>query len=610
MSQSRPNILCIVSEDCPPWLGAYGDRVAQTPNLDQLAREGVAWRVANSTSPVCAPSRFTLLTGRHAEAVPPAQHMASFGPFPRGIPTYPELFRDAGYYCTNNSKTHYNTDIDPKALWDETSETAHWRNRPAEAPFLAVFNPMLTHESCVFSPQQGTTDARDVHVPAYLPDTQGMRESLVRYYNQIARMDAFMGERLAELEADGVAGNTIVFYYSDHASPLPRSKRFCYDEGLGVPLIVRVPARWHHLLPAAPGTMIEDQPVSLVDLMPTQLLAAGITAPDGLHGKPFLGTAVQPRRYAFGARDRMDERYDFTRTVRSARYRYIRNYTPHRIWGQHYAFAWEGLHYQDYEAACLAGTLDPVQARFWQPKPAEELYDMAADPEAISNLADDPACADVLDEHRTALDRHMLTTRDCGFIPEGSPLERWERHQDDSAYPIAEIMALASHAIDRKSGNEPLFRTTLSDSNPVKRYWAAQGLLMLASGGVAIADLAPQLAAETEKTVWIALAEAAGHAGNPDRHAQALVDFILGSDQPRLRLQAVNALTAFEHDRAISLQAVEQLVSDDDEYVRGAAGYLALKLKGAYTPHSKIFRFDLFKPSGHSGLPGQTFPRI
>lgn len=611
MSQSRPNILCIVSEDCPPWIGAYGDRVARTPNLDRLAEEGVAWRIANCTSPVCAPSRFALLTGRHAEAVPPAQHMASFGVFPADLATYPQTLRAAGYYCSNNSKTHYNSDVDPNTVWDETSETAHWRKRPADAPFLAVFNTMLTHESCTFAPKPGPTEAADVRVPAYLPDTAAMRESLVRYYNQIAAMDAFMGERLAELDADGVADDTIVFYYSDHASPLPRSKRFCYDEGLGIPMVVRVPERWRHLLPVDPGTMIEDRPVSLVDLFPTFLAAAGVAPPDGLHGTAFLGANAAPRRFVFGARDRMDERYDFTRTVRSARYRYIRNYAPHRIWGQHYAFAWEGAHYQDYEAAHLAGTLTPAQERFWQPKPAEEFYDLEADPDAINALIDDPDHAGALDEHRAALDRHMLDIRDCGFIPEGSPLELWEAHQQDSAYPLARIMDLAAAAIGGAPENLESFVETLGETNPVLRYWAAQGLLILALRGVPLPEtLEHHLASESEPTVWIALAEALGHAHDADRQARALVAFLEGSTNPRLRLQALNALTYLPHDPALSLPLVQRLAEDSDEYVRGAAGYLALTLDGTYTPQSRIFRFDLFKPTGHSGLPGQTFPRL
>ena len=288
MSTERPNILCIVSEDCPPRLGAYGDTIARSPNLDRLASQGVVFDNAAATSPVCAPSRFSILTGRHPENVPPAQHMTAWGHMPRSIITYPEMMRAAGYYCTNNSKTHYNVDLDPNEIWDETSGKAHWFNRPAGKPFLAVFNTMLTHESCVFQEHPGAVGPEDVIVPAYLPDTDGTRISLARYYNQIEAMDAWMGDRLAELAAAGLEDDTIIFYYSDHASPMPRSKRFCYDDGVRVPLIVKVPEKWRHLLPEAPGSHI-TAPVSLVDLLPTFAEIIGVAPPEGLPGQAFMG---------------------------------------------------------------------------------------------------------------------------------------------------------------------------------------------------------------------------------------------------------------------------------------------------------------------------------
>ncbi|GLQ56535.1 sulfatase-like hydrolase/transferase [Devosia nitrariae] len=610
MSQTRPNILCIVSEDCPPRLGAYGDRLARTPNLDRLAGEGVTWRVANCTSPVCAPSRFAILTGRHAESVPPAQQMTAFGPFPEGIATYPEVFRATGYYCTNNSKTHYNCDIDPNTLWDETSGTAHWRNRPAGAPFLAVFNTMLTHESCVFERKDGPVRLQDVTVPSYLPDSDGIRQSLASYYNQVERMDAFMGERLAELEADGVAEDTIVFYYSDHGSPLPRSKRFCYDEGLGVPMIVRVPSRWRHLLDVAPGTMV-DTPVSLVDLFATFLSVAGLDLVEGLQGQAFIGPKRRKREYVFGGRDRMDERYDLTRTARSARFRYIRNYSPHRIWGQHYAFAWESKAYQDYETDHIAGRLTPREERFWQRKPAEELYDIAEDPDATVNLASDPLYAAELEKTRDALDRHMLEIHDCGFIPEASQAEGWQANRNETIYPLREVIALAGLAIARDASNIARFCGLLDHPSLVMRFWAAQGLLMLAvEGGPMPPQLRSAWASEHEPTVRIALSEALGHAGDGMTQAEYLTRFIASEHNPRLRLQALCALTEMPHPSRVSLPVIAGLIEDEDEYVRGAAGYLKRRLEGSYEPSSKIFRYDLFRQSGHSGLPVHAFPRL
>jgi arylsulfatase A-like enzyme len=511
--------------------------------------------------------------------------------------TYPELFREAGYYCTNNSKTHYNCDIDPHTIWDETSSKAHWRNRADEQPFLAVFNEMFTHESCTFTPQSGGSKPDNMRIPSYLPDIPAMRESLVRYYSQIARMDAFVGDRLAELDADGIANDTIVFYYSDHASPLPRSKRFCYDEGLGVPFIVRIPEHWRHLLPAPPGTIREDAPISLVDLFPTLLTIADIKAPSGLQGQAFLGASRNDRTYVFGARDRMDERYDFSRSVRSMRFRYIRNYAPHRAWGQHYAYAWEGRHYQDYEEMHLTGSLNSREDRFWNPKPAEELYDIAADPDQTANLVCEPRFESTLAAMSRALDDHMLAIRDAGFIPEGSPLEIGQAYENEEIYPLAEIISLANRVIRRDPLDSDLLCERLLDHRPVVRYWAAQGLLMIALRGCKLPQVVEHVRTqETEPTVMIALAEALGHAGNSDVEAEKLVHFVLTQQHPKLRLQGLIALTEMQYDPSIALPLASELSEDPDEYVRGAATYLKLRLDGNYTPQSKVFRHDLFRP--------------
>lgn len=601
MTAERPNILCLVSEDCPPRLGAYGDPVARTPNLDALAHSGVTWDAANCVSPVCAPSRFALLTGRHPESVPPAHHMSALGSLPDEIVPYPVMMRQAGYYCTNNFKTHYNCDVDPAAIWDETSRAAHWRNRPGTQPFLAVFNCMETHESCVFNDFEGTVAPDAVTLPRYLPDTDGMRRSLASYYNHIEVMDAYMGERLRELDEAGIAEDTIVIYHSDHGSPLPRSKRFCYDEGLRTPLIVRVPQKWRHLLPHAPGSRIAA-PVSLVDLLPTLASIAGTAPPPGIHGLAFAGEARSQRNHAPSGRDRMDEHYDLTRTLRGERFRYIRNYAPHRPWGQHYAFAWIAKGYQDYEAGHLGGTLDPIQDRFWQRKPAEELYDMAADPDAVTNLAVDPGHSDVLASMREALDAHMLAIHDCGFIPEGDPAEAWDASRDPEVYPLADVMAVAGRAIERAPTHADGFVATLDHGSAVMRFWAAQGLLMLAIEGTALpGGIDTVLAQEENPFVRVSLMEALGHAGDSERQVAALTGIAGNDDNNRLQLRAMEALHYLPLYPTISLDLMRHLAESSDEYVRGAAGYLKLRLEGAYEPTSPIFRFDLFRPGAQSG---------
>lgn len=609
----RPNILCLVSEDCPPRLGAYGDPLARTPNLDKVAARGVSFDTAMCTSPVCAPSRFSILTGRHAESVPPAQHMTAWGDMPAGIITYPEMMRQAGYYCTNNSKTHYNVDLDdPTALWDECSGAAHWLNRPGDTPFLAIFNCMLTHESCVFATNDGPVSPADVTLPGHLPDLPELRRDLASYYNRIEAMDAWMGERLAEVEAAGLTDDTIVIYFSDHASPLARSKRFCYDDGLRVPLIVHVPEKWRELLPDKRGSHV-TVPVSLLDLMPTLAVIAGIAVPDGLQGVPFLGPDRLTRSYAPSGRDRMDSRYDLTRTLRGARYRYIRNYAPHRPWGQYYSYAWLADGYRAYEQAHIDGKLSEIQDRFWQSKPGEELYDMQEDPDSLRNLAGDPDHADILARMSDALNAHMIDIHDCSLIPERSPAEAEAQRNDPEIYPLERVLALANAAIKRDPGHLSKFLHAMCDESAVMRYWGAQGLLLLAIDGHRLPPVI-QMLIETERDpdVLVVLHEVYGHAVAPEPAVRGLTALSDDSQSLWIRMKAMAVLTALPLYPAISRDVIAKSADEPGQYIRGAAGYLLEQLDGIYTPQSRIFRKDLFLKhmEGHSGIGPQQFPDI
>ena len=609
----QPNILCLVSEDCPPRLGAYGDLQARTPNIDGLAARGVTFDTATCTSPVCAPSRFSILTGRHPESVPPAQHMTAWGEMPKDIITYPEMMRGAGYYCTNNSKTHYNVDLaDPTGLWDDCSGTAHWANRADGIPFLAVFNCMLTHESGVFESQEGNVGPADVMLPAHLPDLPELRQDLASYYNRIEDMDSWMGERLAELDAAGLTEDTIVIYYSDHGSALARSKRFCYDDGLRVPLIVALPERWRHLLPEAQGSHI-GTPVSLVDLLQTLAAIAKAEPPVSVQGVPFLGPDRLTRRYTASGRDRMDARYDLTRTLRSEQFRYIRNYAPHRPWGQYYSYAWLAAGYRAYEKAHLAGSLTPLQNRFWQLKPAEELYDMAADPDSVSNLTNDPAHADTLAEMRAALDAHMMEIHDCSLIPEGSVAQSEINRNDPVIYPLTRVLDVANAAIQCDLANLSTFLAVQSETSPVLRYWGAQGLLFLAVAGHDVATKIKNLIkAETDPDTLIVLHEAAGQNTDTKAAVRALTGLADSDQSVWIRLKAITALTALPLFPEISRDVIAKAVDEPSEYIRGAAGYLLHKLDGTYTPDSPIFDRDLFLKhmEGHSGIGPQSFPTI
>ena len=590
---ARPNILWLVSEDNNPRVGAYGDPLAHTPTIDALARKGVLYRNVYSNAPVCAPSRFGILTGVYPESCAPANQMRADAKLPDGFRTYPELLRGAGYFCTNNTKTDYNCNIDPKAIWDVQGPEGHWRKRAGGKPFMAVFNYETTHESQIQRVTPGRVTPDRVTLPPYLPDTPGIRQDFASYYNLIEKMDGQLAARLAELAADGLAEDTIVFHYSDNGGVLPRSKRYCYDEGLRCELVVYVPPKWQHLMPAKPGSVI-DHPVSFIDLAPTLLSIAGVAQPPQMRGRALMGKRVaKPGRWAFGMRNRMDERIDFSRTVTDGRWRYIRNYMPHRPWGQHQAYEWLAKGYQDWEAAYRAGTLNAVQRRFFEPKPFEELYDLRADPHQIANRADDPAAAPILRTMRGALDAHMTAIHDNGFIPEGMAGEGYVESRNPAVYPLKQVMALAAAAASRDPGYLGMLRAHLASPVAVLRYWAATGMLILGEAARSERALLRSIMRDDPSPyVRIVAAEAAARLGDGNDAVQLLAGIIDAPPSWQVQLHAINALNFAGEAAGQVLETIRRAARGDNDYVRTVGRYLEAVLTGTYTPATPIFELD------------------
>jgi arylsulfatase A-like enzyme len=583
----RPNILWIVSEDNNPYLGCYGDKLARTPTIDGLARDGVTYDNCFSQAPVCAPSRFTLISGMYATSCAPANDMRASGKIPPGLRGFPAYLRAAGYYTTNNAKTDYNAPINIKDAWDESSKKAHWRNRPAGKPFFAVFNHEVTHESCLFGkyePLPDGTRPADVRIPAYCPDTPETRADRALYYDQHRRLDAQVAKLLAQLKEDGLEDDTIVFYYGDNGGVLPRSKRFCYDSGLHVPLIVRYPKKWQHLAPAKPGERI-DSPVTFVDFAPTVLSLAGVDAPAYFQGWAFAGPKnAGPKEFAFGFRDRMDERYDTVRTVRDKRYRYIRNYRPDLPNGQHVQYQWQQAGYRAWEQLFKAGKLNEVQRRFWVERPEEELYDETADPDEVNNLAASPDRRAMLDKMRAALRKHLLDTRDMGFMPEGADAETPGRARDDKRYPLAAILDLADVATKRDPANLPKLIEKLGDPNESIRYWAAVGCVMLKEKAEPAKDaIAKAAQADPSPRVRCVAAEAWSRF---DGCGLVLLEGLLTDDPDnRVRLQAANSLDHLGPIAAPVRGALRHAAREDkDDHVKRATRYTAAVLYGDAPP--------------------------
>jgi hypothetical protein len=364
-------------------------------------------------------------------------------------------------------------------------------------------------------------DVAKAPVPAHQPSTQEAREDWAQYYDKITEMDATAGRYLAELDAAGLTDSTMVMYFGDHGAGLPRSKRFPYNSGLQVPLIVYVPAKFRQLGPpeSAKGGSVSDRLVSFVDLAPTLLSLAGVRAPEWMQGHAFMGPFSTPApEFLFGFRGRMDERYDLVRSVRDQRYVYLRNFMPHRPHGQYVAYLFQTPSMAAWKRLYDSGKLQPPHAYFWEPKASEELYDLQNDPQETRNLATLAAHREILERMRSALDRHERDTRDVGFLPEYE-LHRYpdttvyERRLDPARYDFERIYAAAQRATDR-SVDYAQVRSSLADANPIVRYWAATGALVRgkAAVGTAVADL-EKLLSDPEPGPRLVAAEALGRFG-------------------------------------------------------------------------------------------------
>lgn len=564
----RPNILWITSEDNSPYLGCYGDSLAQTPNLDRLAAHGIRYRHAFANAPVCSTARTTLITGMYASSLGAHNHRSRVA-MPESFQLYPEHLRAAGYYCANNSKEDYNL-APARKLWDESSNQAHYKNRAPGQPFFAVFNLTVSHEGQV-SPKPGKTTFRvspeRIPLPPYHPDTPEIRRDWANYYDQMTLMDAQVGKVLSELEQSGLAENTIVFYYSDHGGALPRGKRNIHDSGTRVPLIIRFPSRWAHLAPAKPGEWVDDL-VSFVDLPATIFSLCGLTIPAHYEGRPFLGEQkVAPREHVFLFRGRMDERYDTVRAVRDREFRYVRNYSPHRPWGQHYSYPFQvQLSMRSWFAEFTAGRCNAIQAAYWKSKPGEEFYRLADGPHEVNNRIADPQFAARLARARAALRTEILNTRDAGFIPEGMFAklagENTIYHYAQSpAYPLERILDLADKASDRSTAHLPTFIAALEDPHPVIRYWAATGCLILGeSAAMAKARLRGRLGDEWAD-VRVVAAEAIAHLGETEAAVKTIAEVLQTGNLYEV-LTAQNTLDYLLQAGHVTLAVAQALVRD------------------------------------------------
>ena len=460
-----------------------------------------------------------------------AEHMRSMVRLPAGFRMFPQYLREAGYYCTNNAKEDYNLEK-PGQVWDDSSRQAHWKGRRPGQPFFAVFNINTSHESQIRKrPHQLVHDPARAPLPPYHPDTPEVRHDWAQYYDKLTEMDAEVGARLQELEAAGLAEDTIVFYYGDHGSGMPRSKRWLYESGLRVPLVVSIPEKFRQLAPPdyqAGGK--SERLVGFIDLAPTVLSLAGLAAPENFQGGAFLGEHRRPEpTYLFGFRARMDARPDLSRAVRDKRYLYIRNYMPHKPQGQFLAYMFKTPTTRVWKQLFDQGRLQPPQTYFWQRKAPEELYDLRQDRDQVHNLAESPEHQEDLQRLRKVLHDHTLAIRDVSFLPEAEMHARCRNStpyalgHDEARYPLQRILQTAELASSLDPSGTKQLTTALADADSAVRYWAVLGMTMRGQPAVAAThDRLAALLGDPSPSVQVAAAEALAKFGEPTDLEQAL----------------------------------------------------------------------------------------
>ena len=469
-----PNILMLIAEDMSDRVGAFGDPVAVTPNIDRLASEGVRYPNTFTTAGVCSPSRAAFITGMHQIAMG-GQHMrtatrpegAYMAVPPAHMKAFPELLRKAGYYTFNTAKLDYQFSgafpgSGPFTIWDAEDDPDLWRNRDLDQPFFGVMNLMETHETGLFSPlgtkpnslmhfaiqltlafggrEKGdVVDSKQIEIPPYFPDNNVIRKDIAQHYQNINGMDRLVGKVLDRLEADGLLESTIVIWTTDHGDCLPRGKRELYDTGIKVPMVIRWPESFR---PdgVKPGE-IDERLISFVDFAPTFMELANAPKPDYFHGSSFASSSDSSRNYIYASRDRIDEVNDRQRAVRDDHYKYIRSWYPDQPGGHHIAFRDNLDIMKELWRLKEAGELTQKQLLWFESPGKERLFDVINDPFELNDLSNDSSHLPALNRLRDEMDMWLTKVGDWSDVSENEMVEDFQPNgvQEITTNPTIEI---------------------------------------------------------------------------------------------------------------------------------------------------------------------------
>ena len=505
----RPNILWIFIEDASCHISCYGEKAIQTPNIDALAAEGIRFDNAFVSAPVCSPSRSALVTGMYQTTLGAHNHrsqvskgkgsgnMAFYESYnlPNEISTASKLFENAGYYTSNENIRGAAGKQDYNFVEENIYAGISWKNSPEGVPFFSQIQLKGGKN------RKRTAKIENIELPPYYFDDEIMREDWSRYLGSWQDTDEDLKLIVSELKAADVYDNTLIFFLTDHGISHLRGKQFLYDEGIKVPLIVKFPKGQNK------GTVRRDM-VMQIDLLPTSLAFVGIPIPDNIQGKDIFATGYESRTYTFAARDRCDETTEIIRSVRSDRYKYIRNFLSYRPHTQRNQYKDSKKISKHMRELYQQGKLNELQARFYQPtRPAEELYDLENDPFEINNLANDPIHQTELVKLRSTLHKWMDETNDPGLIPEPILEELGKKYGNKySAMKMPDFSNINQRLINIIEAGEKqdisLLLEKVNSKDPSERYWAITWLGVIKASTVR--EQAKALTKDSEPSVRIA----------------------------------------------------------------------------------------------------------
>ncbi len=544
----RPNIAWLISEDnSVHYMKLYRPTGAETPMIAKMASKGVIFNHAFSNCPVCSAARSVLATGCYGARIGTQYHRKfKTVPLPGDLAPIGALMRKAGYYASNKTKTDYNFHYKDAKIWDSNRD---WRGRKDGQPFFHKQSFPVSHESRLHRANKGGTDEKVFVAPCH-PDTPGFRQANKAYNEIQTKMDAEIGAVVDQLAKDGLLEETFVFYFGDHGGVLPGSKGYAYETGLHVPLVVRIPEKFKHLVDLKPGTRT-DGFVSFIDFAPTILRLCGIDVPKQMDGTPFMGPGVskadlEKRDEAFGMADRFDEKYDLVRTLRKGKYKYMRSYQPFNFDGLWNNYRYIMQSYKEWWTLYKAGKLTAEAALFFEPRAPEALYDLEADPYEVNNIAADPANAAILADLRNRLTARVKGMPDLSMLPEselakkafGNPV----KFGQDNKARIGKLVDTANLALVPLAKASAGIKAALASDDPWQRYW---GLIVCSCFGKAAKAFIPKATAlaakDDEPLVRVRAAEFLALIGAAEPQ-KVLADVLATAEHPLEALLTLNTV--------------------------------------------------------------------